>query len=51
VEPIRPLARPVTLAAMKSDPRLAALAMIRQSRLSVSPVRDQEWAAILDLVR
>jgi predicted RNA-binding protein with PUA-like domain len=51
VEPIRPLARPVTLAAMKSDPRLAALAMIRQSRLSVSPVRDQEWAAILDLAR
>lgn len=49
VRPIAPLARPVTLAMMKVDPRLAALETIRQSRLSVSPVRDAEWAAILDL--
>ena len=49
VEPVRPLARPVTLKAMKADPRLAALEMLRQSRLSVSPVRAEEWAAILDL--
>jgi predicted RNA-binding protein with PUA-like domain len=50
VEPVRPLARPVTLKAMKAEPRLARLEMIRQSRLSVSPVRDEEWAALLDLV-
>jgi predicted RNA-binding protein with PUA-like domain len=49
VEPVRPLARPVTLKAMKADPRLAGLEMIRQSRLSVSPVGDDEWAALLDL--
>jgi len=49
VEPLRPLAKPVTLAAMKGDPRLARLEMLRQSRLSVSPVRDEEWAAILAL--
>jgi len=49
VEPVRALERPVTLKAMKADPRLAALEMLRQSRLSVSPVRDEEWAAILDL--
>jgi predicted RNA-binding protein with PUA-like domain len=49
VEPVRPLARAVTLKAMKADPRLARLEMIRQSRLSVSPVRDEEWAALLDL--
>jgi predicted RNA-binding protein with PUA-like domain len=49
VEPLRPLRRPVTLATMKGDPRLAELAMIRQSRLSVSPVRDEEWAAIVEL--
>jgi predicted RNA-binding protein with PUA-like domain len=48
VEPVRPLARPVALKAMKADPRLAKLEMIRQSRLSVSPVRDEEWAALLD---
>lgn len=49
VAPVRPLANPVTLKAMKADPRLAKLEMIRQSRLSVSPVTDDEWAAILDL--
>ena len=49
VEPVRPLAKPVTLKAIKADPRLAALEMLRQSRLSVSPVREEEWAAILEL--
>ncbi|MEA2998684.1 MAG: hypothetical protein QOK17_517 [Sphingomonadales bacterium] len=49
VEPVRRLATPVTLKAMKADARLARLEMIRQSRLSVSPVRDEEWAALLDL--
>ncbi len=49
VEPVRALPHPVTLAAIKADPRLANLGMIRQSRLSVSPVRDGEWAAILEL--
>ncbi len=49
VAPVRPLARPVTLKAMKADPRLAKLEMIRQSRLSVSPVRDEEWAALLEM--
>jgi predicted RNA-binding protein with PUA-like domain len=49
VEPVRPLAKLVTLKTMKADPRLAGLEMIRQSRLSVSPVRHEEWAALLDL--
>jgi predicted RNA-binding protein with PUA-like domain len=31
---------------MKAEPALAGLEMIRQSRLSVSPVRPEEWAAI-----
>lgn len=48
VEPARPLA-PVTLKAIKADPRLAKMELIRQSRLSVAPVRDEEWSAILDL--
>jgi predicted RNA-binding protein with PUA-like domain len=43
------LPRPVTLAAMKADPALATMVMLRQSRLSVSPVSDGEWAAILRL--
>ncbi len=49
LEPVRALARPVTLAAMKAEPALAGMAMIRQSRLSVSPVTATELAAILKL--
>jgi len=51
VEPVRPLATPVTLKAIKADPRLKELEMVRQSRLSVSPVREDEWSAILDLAK
>ncbi|HET9639168.1 MAG TPA: EVE domain-containing protein [Allosphingosinicella sp.] len=48
VEPVRAVG-PVTLKTIKADPRLAGMELIRQSRLSVAPVRDEEWAAILDL--
>ena len=48
VEPVRALA-PVALKAIKADPRLAAMELIRQSRLSVAPVRDEEWTAVLEL--
>ena len=47
VKPVRPLARPVTLAAIKAEPKLAKMELIRQSRLSVSPVRPEEWRAVL----
>jgi predicted RNA-binding protein with PUA-like domain len=49
VEPVRALERPVTLKAIKADPRLAGIELVRQSRLSVAPIRDEEWAAILEL--
>lgn len=49
LEPVRPLTSPVTLADMKANPALAEMAMIRQSRLSVSPVSPAEWAAILKM--
>ena len=49
VEPVRPLPRPVTLAEIKAEPRLAKMELIRQSRLSVAPVRDEEWKVILEL--
>src|SRR3954467_3501004 len=45
--PGRALRRRVSLRAMKAEPALSTLEMIRQGRLSVSPVRDAEWAAIL----
>jgi predicted RNA-binding protein with PUA-like domain len=48
VEPVRPL-RPVTLAEIKGEPKLAKMELIRQSRLSVAPVRDDEWKTILNM--
>ena len=49
VEPVRPLPSPVTLQAIKAEPKLAKMELIRQSRLSVAPVRDEEWALILEM--
>ena len=49
VEPVRPLPRPVTLAEIKAEPSLAQMELIRQSRLSVAPVRDEEWARLLEM--
>jgi len=48
VAPVRRLG-PVTLKAIKAEPGLAKMELIRQSRLSVSPVRDEEWARILEM--
>ena len=47
--PVRPLKTPVTLAQMKANPALADMAMLRLFRLSVSPVKPAEWAAILQM--
>ena len=49
VEPVKPLAKPVTLAEIKAEPALAKMELIRQSRLSVAPVRDEEWAKVLEM--
>lgn len=49
VEPVRPLKKPVTLAEIKGEPRLAKMELIRQSRLSVAPVRDEEWKLVLEM--
>lgn len=44
-----PLARPVTLAEVKTQPALAEMALLRLSRLSVQPVTPAEFAHILKL--
>lgn len=49
VEPVQALPRPVTLAEMKAEPKLAEIALIRQSRLSVMPVSAPHWALICKL--
>ncbi len=46
VAPVAPLPRAVTLAEMKAEPALGGFQLIRQTRLSVVPVREGEWAAI-----
>ena len=48
VAPVRALG-PVTLKQVKAEPALAAMELIRQSRLSVSPVRAEEWAKLLSM--
>jgi predicted RNA-binding protein with PUA-like domain len=47
VEPVRRLARPVTLAEIKAEPALKDIELIRQSRLSVAPIRAAEWDKLL----
>ena len=46
---LRPLPNPVTLAAIKSEPRLADIALVRHSRLSVMPIDDAAWQLILHM--
>ncbi len=47
--PMRRLPRPVTLRAIKSDPRFKEMKLVRQSRLSVMPVTSKEFRAILEM--
>jgi predicted RNA-binding protein with PUA-like domain len=49
IAPVRPVKTPVTLAQMKAEPDLAEMAMIRLSRISVSPVTEAEWKTILKM--
>lgn len=49
--PVRELAAPVTLAAIKSTPALMEFALVRQSRLSVMPVTAEEHRTILALAK
>jgi predicted RNA-binding protein with PUA-like domain len=46
VVPVRKLARPVTLSAIKADASFATFPLVRMSRLSVMPVTEKEWARI-----
>jgi predicted RNA-binding protein with PUA-like domain len=46
VKPLLQAKTPVTLAAIKAEPRLAQFALVRQGRLSVVPVSGEEWRII-----
>ncbi len=46
VKPLMPLKTPVTLKAVKAEPSLAQMLLVRHSRLSVSPVDAAAWKKI-----
>ena len=46
---VRRLAHPVPLEAVKRNPDLSDMMLVKNSRLSVQPVSDPEWAAVLDM--
>lgn len=51
VKPKTKLVRPVTLAEIKAEPRLAEMQLVRLSRLSVCAVTAAEWKIILKMAK
>lgn len=48
-KPVKKLKNPVSMEQIKKDKRLKDMALIRLSRLSVQPVKDEEWKAVLEM--
>ena len=48
VKAVKSMAQPVTLADIRADERLQDMALVRQARLSVTPVSQSQWQIILD---
>ena len=48
---IQPLKHPVPLAAIKAEPRLEGISLVRQSRLSVMPITPEHAAIILEMAK
>jgi predicted RNA-binding protein with PUA-like domain len=46
---IEPVKRPVTLAEIKADPKFKEMKLVRQSRLSVSPVSEEHWKLLMKM--
>ncbi|NIX75325.1 EVE domain-containing protein [Microvirga terricola] len=46
IKAVKPLKRPVTLEEIKAEPKLKDMILVNNSRLSVQPVTDAEWALI-----
>jgi predicted RNA-binding protein with PUA-like domain len=49
IRAVEPLPKPVTLEAAKAERRLAKMALVVNSRLSVQPVSDEEWAIVCEM--
>ncbi len=46
---VKPLPKPVTLAQVKAEKRLAKMSLVTSMRLSVQPVTEEEWAVVLEM--
>lgn len=46
VKAVKPVKRPVTLAEIKTEPKLEGIALVRQSRLSVMPISPEHWRVL-----
>lgn len=51
IKAVTPVETPVTLEMIKTDPRLADMVLVRNSRLSVQPVTDAEWQVVCAMAR
>lgn len=49
IRALRPLAQPVTLAAVKAEPRLSQMSLVTSMRLSVQPVTEEEWRLVCEM--
>ena len=49
IKAVRPVETPVTLEQIKSDPRLSDMVLVRNSRLSVQPVTEEEWRIVCEM--
>lgn len=51
IEPVRALAKPVTLAQVKADRKLAKFDLVRNSRLSIMKVTDEQWNSMMEMAK
>jgi len=51
IKPLKALPRPVTLEEIKAEPKLAEIGLLRQSRLSVMPLKSSDYKTILSLTK
>jgi predicted RNA-binding protein with PUA-like domain len=51
IEPVKTLAKPVTLAQVKAHPKLKSFDLVRNSRLSIMKVTDEQWEIMEGMAR
>ena len=49
LQPVKKLVKPVSLKLIKGEKRLSEMALLRLSRLSVQPVKEEEWEIVMEL--